>query len=103
MVVSLNYCSQNGGNLYRAPYYNGNPNIGPRIIGNLDQSPDICPRCRSWGCGLKVWGLVGVVFWDKVLLGNELHCLGPINEFRDSGRLGWSSIPSILHPARPRP
>ena len=38
MVVSLNYCSQNGGNLYRAPYYNGNPNIGPRIIGNLDQS-----------------------------------------------------------------
>ena len=39
MVVSLNYSSQNGGNLYRAPYYNGNPNIGPRIIGNLDQSP----------------------------------------------------------------
>ena len=39
MVVSLNYCSQNGGNLYRAPYYNGNPNIGPRIIGNLDQYP----------------------------------------------------------------
>ena len=39
MVVSLNYCSQNGGNLYRAPYYNGHPNIGPRIIGNLDQSP----------------------------------------------------------------
>ena len=37
MVVSLNYCSQNGGNLYRAPHYNGNPNIGPRIIGNLDQ------------------------------------------------------------------
>ena len=34
MVVSLNYCSQNGGNVYRAPYYNGNPNIGPRIIGN---------------------------------------------------------------------
>ena len=39
MVVSLNYCSQNGGNLYRAPYYNRNPNIGPRIIGNLDQYP----------------------------------------------------------------
>ena len=39
MVVSLNYCSQNGGKLYRAPYYNENPNIGPRIIGNLDQSP----------------------------------------------------------------
>ena len=39
MVVSLNYCSQNGGNLYRAPYYNGNPNIGPRIIGDLDQYP----------------------------------------------------------------
>ena len=27
------------GNSYRAPYYHGNPNIGPRIIGNLDQSP----------------------------------------------------------------
>ena len=40
MVVSLNYCSQNGRNLYRAPYYNGNPNIGPRIIGNFDQSPN---------------------------------------------------------------
>ena len=39
MVVSLDYCSQNGGNLCRAPYYNGNPNIGPRTIGNLDQSP----------------------------------------------------------------
>ena len=36
MGVSLNY--QNGGNLNRAPYYNGNLNIGPRIIGNLDQS-----------------------------------------------------------------
>ena len=39
MVVSLNYCSQNGGNVYRDPHYNGNPNIGPRIIGNLDQYP----------------------------------------------------------------
>ena len=39
MVVSLHYCSQNGGNLYRAPYYNGNPNTGLRMIGNLDQSP----------------------------------------------------------------
>ena len=37
--VSLNYCSQNGGNLYRAPYYNRNPNIGPRIDSNLGQSP----------------------------------------------------------------
>ena len=40
MEVSLNYCSQNGGNVYRAPYYNRNPNIGPRIDSNLDQSPD---------------------------------------------------------------
>ena len=39
MEVSLNYCSQNRGNLYRAPYHNGNPNIGPRIIRNLDQYP----------------------------------------------------------------
>ena len=45
MVVSLNYCSQNGGNLYRAPYYNGNPNIGPRIIGNLDQYPYTYAQC----------------------------------------------------------
>ena len=42
VVVSLNYCSQNGEHVYRAPYYNGNPNIGPRIIGNLDQSPCVC-------------------------------------------------------------
>ena len=41
MVVSLNYSSPNGGNLYRAPYHNGNPSIGPRIIGNLDQYPYI--------------------------------------------------------------
>ena len=27
MEVSLNYCSQNGGNVYRAPYYNRNLNI----------------------------------------------------------------------------
>ena len=47
MVVSLNYCSQNGGNVYRAPYYNGNPNIGPRIIGNLDQSPNRNPTFTS--------------------------------------------------------
>ena len=39
MEVSLNYCSQNGGNVYRAPYYNRNPNIGPRIDSNLGQSP----------------------------------------------------------------
>ena len=39
MEVSLNYCSQNGGNLYRTPYYNRNLNIGPRIVSNLGQSP----------------------------------------------------------------
>ena len=39
MVVFLNYCSQNGGNLYRAPYYDRNLNIGPRIDSNLGQSP----------------------------------------------------------------
>ena len=39
MEVSLNYCSQNGGNLFRDPYYNRNPNIGPRIDSNLGQSP----------------------------------------------------------------
>ena len=39
MEVSLNYYSQNGGNLYRAPYYNRNPNIGPRFDSNLGQFP----------------------------------------------------------------
>ena len=48
MVVSLNYCAQNGGNLYRAPYYNGNPTMGPRIIRNLDQYPRV----------VKVGGLI---------------------------------------------
>ena len=47
VVISLNYCSQNGGNVYRDPYYNGNPNIGPRIIGNLDLSPRDCQRAKS--------------------------------------------------------
>ena len=37
--VSLNYCSQNGGNVYGAPYYNRNLNIGPRIDSNLGQPP----------------------------------------------------------------
>ena len=58
MVVSLNYCSQNGGNLYIAPYYNGNPNVGPRIIGNSDQYPyvDKLPMTRT----LKTFeGLLG--------------------------------------------
>ena len=37
------------GEMYRAPYYNGNPNIGPRIIGNLDQYPcRISPRLLAW-------------------------------------------------------
>ena len=39
LEVSLNYCYQNGGNLYRAPYYKRNLNIGPRIDSNLGQSP----------------------------------------------------------------
>ena len=44
MEVSLNYCSQNGGNLYRAPYYN----IGPRIDSDLGQSPH-----STWNTVLK--------------------------------------------------
>ena len=58
LVVSLNYSSQNGGNLYRAPYYNGNPNIGPIIIGKKDQYP---PRlsCQQEDTmrGLELWGM----------------------------------------------
>ena len=41
MGVPLNYCSQNGGNLYRARYYNRNLIIGHRIDSNLKQSPYI--------------------------------------------------------------
>ena len=65
MVVSLNYCSQIGGNLYRAPYYNGNPNIGPRIIGNLDQ----------YAYGASPWVFfLAVEFW----LASRGHRLGQI-------------------------
>ena len=46
MEVSLNYCSQNGGKLYRAPYYNRYLNIGPRINSNLGQSSDV--RLGTW-------------------------------------------------------
>ena len=52
MVVSLNYCSQNGGNLYRAPYYNGNPNMGPLIDSNLDQSPYMGMTVGLWLMGV---------------------------------------------------
>ena len=47
LEVSLNYCSQNGGNLYRAPYYNRNLNIGPCINRSLGQSP--LPNCMKFG------------------------------------------------------
>ena len=62
VVVSLNYCSQNGGNVYRDPYYNGNPNTGPCIIGNLDQYPGehglLClgPGCITIGTG-ESWSI----------------------------------------------
>ena len=52
MGVSLNCCSQNGGNLYRAPYYNRNLNIGPRIDSNLGQSPH--ERWRHGSLGLNM-------------------------------------------------
>ena len=55
VVVSLNYCSQNGGNLYRAPYYNGNPNRGPRIIGNLDQYPSTLSTLDGFGRPGSLW------------------------------------------------
>ena len=70
MVVSLNYCSQNGGNLYRAPYYNGNPNIGPRIIGNLDQYPYAGLRVQGLGRESTNWHYAH--FWVE-----EAANLGP--------------------------
>ena len=78
MVVSLNYCSQNGGNVYRDPYYNGNPKRGPRIIGNLDRYPytfslpllakKMIPRSDpvffTSGLPLGVWGsILFLAFW----------------------------------------
>ena len=44
MEVSLNHCSQKGGNSYKAPYYNSNLHIGPRIDSNLRQAPH-----EHWG------------------------------------------------------
>ena len=38
--------------MYRAPYYNRNPNMGPRIDSNLGQSP--CPFVAR-----LLWGLCG--------------------------------------------
>ena len=61
--VSLNYCSQNGGNLYRAPYYNRNLNIEPRIDSNLGQSP--CELgFRAWG--LEIEDLKRLGFWALI-------------------------------------
>ena len=37
---------------YIAPYYFGNPNIGPRIVGNLDQYPYSKLVHVSPSCGL---------------------------------------------------
>ena len=61
MEVSLNYCSQNGGNVYRTPYYNGNPNIGPRIDSNLGRSPCVFGLCLELSGGLAPYryGLKG--------------------------------------------
>ena len=57
MEVSLNYCSQNGGNLYRAPYYNRKLNIGPRINSNLGQSPHGYEFQASSFCRTPRWGV----------------------------------------------
>ena len=78
MVVSLNYCSQNGGNLKRAPYYNRNPNIGPRIVGNLDQYPHaLNPKQKSpkpsSQCVQDVFSLLRV--WGAFLGKNETYFL----------------------------
>ena len=66
LVVSLNYCSQNGGNLYRAPYYNGNPNIGPHIMGNLWFG--VWKPQAVWGLGLPRRGKsLGLRLWSGAL------------------------------------
>ena len=40
-------CTLGRSTFQQSPYYNGNPNIGPRIIGNLDQSPDGVERVAN--------------------------------------------------------
>ena len=77
MVVSLNYCSQNGGNLYRGPYYNGNPNIGSRTIGNLDQYP------HTFGVQEK-----GDWFTDR-LLGLKARSLSDFGAGVGNQGMGW--------------
>ena len=84
MVVSLSYCSQNGGNIYRALYYNGNPNIGPRIIGNLDQypyaplKPAACPLRQLW-----------LLFALHRCLGFHRWLWGSVSSSRVSGSRLW--------------
>ena len=75
MVVSLNYCSQNGGNVFRDPYYNGNPNIGPRIIGNLDQYP----------CTAQILGPFG-----RSAVKELVHNFGSIQRTSGAGYMGVS-------------
>ena len=73
MVVCLNYSSQNGGNVYRALYYNRNPNIGPRIIGNLDQYPDgLNPKAMD--CGQAEQSFDCQLFWDGGKHGMDCGC-----------------------------
>ena len=63
MEVSLNYCSQNGGNLYRAPYYNRNLNIGPRIDSNLGQSPHKAPGTFGGNRGVAPYNNTVITRW----------------------------------------
>ena len=73
MEVSLNCCSQNGGNLYRAPYYNRNLNIGPRIDSNLGQSPNIPLVQNGTILGVFIIQWVGVFILGERILATEPH------------------------------
>ena len=57
------------GNLYRVPYYNRNPNIRPRIIGNLNQYPCRLQGVAS-GCGSSAYFSQGS---GKYIIHRTLH------------------------------
>ena len=70
MEVSLNYCSKNGGNLYRAPNYFRNLNIGPCIDSNLGQSRH---RVEGLGFRVRVWSFF--LYVPVVLTMTPIHPL----------------------------
>ena len=94
LVVSLNYCSQNGGNLYWAPYYTGNPNIGPRTIGNLDQYPFLLGGPTTSAVGVRAgFGLLA-----SAHLTDPAMAHGSFRHRRATAQLAMACLEWILSP-----